>query len=476
MVDFFVASIILLKEFIEKDKTMNTNNKNFWTFLLSLAIPIAFQHLLINSLTFVDTLFMSQLGDVALSASGMASQCNWLLSMISFGICSGTTLFVSQYWGAKSFRQIEKTYAIAVWSALFASVVFAAAAFLFPRKIMSIFNNNSSVIDAGAGYLRYVAFSYPATVLSSVLCTVLRSTEKVKLPLAVACISTSVNVILDYALVFGVWGFPEMGIAGAAVATSVAAWVGLFVLILISRVQNNIIIMPIRRFFDFNKSDFIYFMKKASPVIINEMIWGFGMVITNAIYSNTGYENYAACTILRSIESFCLIMFIGLNDGGAVIIGKTFGENKPDLAYKNAKRLTVAVPLFSLVIGLFIILMRDKVIHIFNMSGNITDYTLGIANILVIIYGLEIAFRNIPYTLICAVFRPGGDSLSGVKYDLVCLWILSIPITAFAAFYLKLDFYYVLLLAYLVDDVPKVILCVRHFVSRKWIKPVVSHE
>ncbi len=455
---------------------MRTDNKKFWSLLLSLAIPIAFQHLLINSLTFVDTFFMSQLGDVALSASGMASQCNWLLSMISFGICSGTTLFVAQYWGARKHREIEKTYAIAVWSALFASIVFAAAALLFPKQIMSIFNDNPDVIDAGAEYLGFVAFSFPATVLSSVLCTVLRSTEKVKLPLVVACISTSVNIVLDYAFVFGAWGFPEMGVAGAAIATAIAAWVGLFVLILISKAQNNIIIMSARKFFDFKKDDFVYFMKKASPVIINEMLWGFGMVVNNAIYSNTGYENYAACTILRTIESLCLIMFIGLNDGGAVIIGKTVGENKPDLAYKHAKRLTVSVPLLSLLIGLLIIFLRDKVIYIFNMSGNITEYTLNIANILVIIYGLEIAFRNIPYTLVCAVFRPGGDSLSGAKYDLICLWMLAIPVTAFAAFYLKLEFYYVFLLAYLVEDIPKAVMCLRHFVSRKWIKPVAVHE
>ena len=100
---------------------MNTQNKYFWQLLLKLALPIAFQHLLINSLTFVDTFFMSQLGDIALSASGMASQCNWLLSMVSFGICSGTALFVSQFWGAKKYDDIEKTYAIAAVSAFFAS-------------------------------------------------------------------------------------------------------------------------------------------------------------------------------------------------------------------------------------------------------------------------------------------------------------------------------------------------------------------
>ena len=154
---------------------MNTQNKNFWSFLLKLALPIAFQHLLINSLTFVDTIFMSQLGDVQLAASGMANQCNWLLTMVSFGICSGTALFVSQFWGAKMHREIEKNYAIATVSSLVASLVFFVASFFFGKNIMALFNSDPRVISIGADYLKAAAFAYPATVISSALCTVLRS-------------------------------------------------------------------------------------------------------------------------------------------------------------------------------------------------------------------------------------------------------------------------------------------------------------
>lgn len=452
---------------------MNSQSKNFWSLLLKLAVPIALQHLLINSLTFIDTLFMSQLGDIALSASGMASQCNWLLSMASFGICSGAALFVSQFWGAKKYDDIEKTYAIAAVSALFVSLIFFFSAFMFPEKIMGLFNKNPEVIKCGSKYLKIAAFSYPATVLSSVMCTVLRSTEKVRLPMFVSFISTSFNIVLDYCLVFGAFGFARMGVAGAALATAISAWLGLFVLLIISNSHQNIIIMPITKFFSFSKTDFIAFMKKASPVIFNEMLWGFGMVVNNAIYSNTGYENYAACTILRTIESLCLILFIGLNDGGAVIIGKTVGEGKNDTAYSYAKKLSISVPILSLFIGGFIILFRSYVIRVFNMSGNITDYTLGIANLLVIIYGLEIALRHIPYTMVCAVFRSGGDSVTGAKYDLICLWLLAIPVTYFIAFHTDMPFYLVFLTEYLVEDIPKSILCIRHFLSKKWIKPVV---
>ena len=442
-------------------ETIKNERKEFWQLLLRLALPIAFQHLLVNSLTFIDTLFMSQLGDVVLSASGMATQWNWLMNMISFGLCSGAALFIAQYWGARRLDDIRRIYSVAFVTALAVSVLFAAGAMLFSPQIISAFNRNADVVNAGSVYLSAVAWSYPATVMTSIQGTVLRSTEKVKLPMFVSCISVFCNIVLDYAL-----------IRGAAVATAVSAWIGYLVLIGVSLYQKNIIIIPLKTLFGFDFSDFKRFMSRAFPVVLNEFMWGFGTVCTNAIFANTGYENYAACTILRTVESLCLILFIGLNDGGAVIVGKTIGEGMLDKAYRSAKRLVVTVPLISVCIGAFAIIFKENVIYLFNMSGNITHTTVAIAGTLITIYALELGFRNIPYTLVCAVFRSGGDSVTGAKYDLVCLWCLAIPSAFAAAFWLKLPFPVVFLLCYLVEDVPKSIMCIKHFVSRKWIKPV----
>ncbi|MBE7027110.1 MAG: MATE family efflux transporter [Ruminococcaceae bacterium] len=457
-------------------ENIKTERKNFWKLLLTLALPIALQHLLINSLTFVDTLFMSQLGDVALSASGMAFQWNWLLSMITFGLCSGSALFIAQYWGAGQKDNIRKTCKIATVTALGAAVLFMFGALCFPSQIMKIFNRNPDVVKTGVDYLRILAFSYPATALTSVLSTVLRSTERVKLPMFVSGISTFANIILDYAMIFGKLGFPKMGVEGAALATTISAWIGLVLLVGISVYQKNILIMPIKEYLRFSFDDYKAFMVKASPVIINELLWGLGTVCNNVIYSNTGYENFAACTILRTVESLCLILFIGLNDGGAVIVGKTIGEGNYDKAYRSAKRLVYSTPIISAVLAVFVIIFREKVVYLFNMSGNITQKTVNVAMAIIVIYAVELCFRNIPYTMICAIFRSGGDSFTGAKFDIICLWFLAIPITLFTAFGLKLAFPMVMLVEYLVEDIPKCIMCLKHFKSRKWIKPVAEFD
>ncbi len=446
--------------------------KEFWRLLFSLAMPIAFQHLLVNSLTFIDTLFMSQLGDVALSASGMATQWNWLLSMISFGICSGAAIFIAQYWGSKEHEGIKKTYSVAFVSACVISVIFSILAMAFPVQIISVFNRDKAVIKAGTDYLSVVAFAYPATVLTSVQGTVLRSTEKVKLPMVVSGVSVVANIFLDYALIFGKFGLPEMGIRGAALATAISAWLGYAVLLVVSFCQKNVLIVPIGQFLSIKLSDFKTFMSRAFPVILNEFMWGLGTVCANAIFSNTGYENYAACTILRTVESLCMILFIGINDGGAVIVGKTIGEGKHDIAYKRAKRLTVLTPILSAVIAIFAISFRDNVIYLFNMSGNITSKTVEIARILIVIYSLELILRNMPYTLVCSVFRAGGDSVTGAKFDLICLWLVAIPVTFIVAFFTDVSFPLLFFISYIVEDLPKSTLCLLHFRSKKWIKPV----
>ena len=315
-----------LQKMVYKMEIIKNERKEFWKLLLKLALPIAFQHLLINSLTFVDTLFMSQLGDVVLSASGMAFQWNWLLNMITFGLCSGSALFIAQYWGAEQIDNIRRICKIAVVTAFGVALLFMTGAMCFPSTIMRVFNGNPNVIKTGSDYLRILACAYPATAMTSVLSTVLRSTERVKLPMIVSGVSTFLNIFLDYVMIFGKFGFAPMGVKGAAIATAISAWIGFGLLVCISIYQKNIIIMPIKSYFKFNFSDYKYFMLKASPVIVNELLWGLGTVCNNAIYSNTGYENFAACTILRTVESLSMILFIGLNDGGAVIVGKTIGE------------------------------------------------------------------------------------------------------------------------------------------------------
>ena len=446
----------------------------FWRVALRLAIPIALQNLLISSFSLIDTLMVGQLGDVALSAVGMAGQWSWLLNIALFGVISGTSLYISQYWGVRDIDGIHHTYGIALTSAVLISAVFMLAGLLIPGGIVSVFNRDPAIIDAGTAYLSIAALSYPAVAMSNILSTVLRSTERVKLPLAVSGITAVLNALFNYTLIFGKFGFPAMGVRGAALATVISSWMGPILILLISFCQKNILITSPARLFRFKRAQVGAFYRRAAPVILNESLWGLGTLIFNVIFSNIGYEYYAAVTILKTFENIAFVCFVGFCNASSIMVGKSIGAGKIDRAVMDSRRFAMIIPAVSLLAGTLIILFRAQLVSIFNMGGNISELTQRTAQMILLVYGLELPMRNIPYIMIVGIFRPGGDTVTGMKLDLLSQWLLSIPATFLAAFVLKLPFVAVFATMYIFEDYLKSFLCLRYFFSGRWINPVTE--
>ncbi len=449
-------------------------SRSFWKRALVLALPIAFQNMLTSSFTLVDTLMVGQLGDIALSAVGMAGQWSWLLNMVTFGICSGSAVLVAQYWGARDKDNIHKITGIAVAIGLIVTALFLLTGFLVPELVIKIFNRNAGVVEQGSAYLHIASFSYPGVVLGAILGAILRSTEEVKIPVYSAAFTTVANAFLDYALIFGKFGFPEMGIEGAALATCISAWLGPVTIVLISFLKKNILYAPFKALFGFNKAMLIKFTKTAAPVVCNESMWGLGTVLYNVIFANLGHENFAALTILKTIENLAFVFFIGLCNASSVMIGTSVGSGKVKHAVKDAKRFGFLIPFSGFIVGMIVLLLRNNLVTLFNLSGNLAETTVNVAKIIIIIYAIELPVRNIPYAFIVGIFRSGGDTVNGAKIDILSLWIVALPLTAILAFFVKAPFPVVFAAMYLGEDYLKVFLCIKLFMSRKWIQPVTD--
>lgn len=448
------------------------NDRGFWRTAFRLATPIALQNMLISSFTLADTLFVSQLGDVSLSAVGMIGQWGWLLNMILIGISSGASVFVAQYWGIKNIKRINMTCGIAVLSAILVSGIFTTVSLVSPELVINIFNNNPAVIDEGKRYLLIVCASYPAVAITNILSSVLRSVENVKLPMYVSFLTTVLNIFLDYGMIFGKFGFPAMGIKGAALATSISAWVGVLAILTVSIIKKNILYAPIKHTFGFRCKDIKEFYKKALPVIFNESMWGAGTFAFNIIFGHMGYEYFAAITILRSFENIAFVFFIGICNACCIMVGKSVGKGKIKRGVQDSKRFVLLVPMLALIVSVLIFTLRAQLIGIFNLNNNITQVTLDAAMTIMAIYAFEFTIRQMPYILIVGVFRSGGDTVTGVKFDLFCLWCLSLPATLISVYLLKVPFTVAFAVMYIFEDYAKTILCLRYYKSMKWIKPV----
>ena len=446
----------------------------FWRVALKLAFPVAMQNLLTSSFILVDTIMVGQLGDLSLSAVGMAGQFGWFLNMITFGMCSGAAVFISQYWGAKDTAGIRRTYGIAVVSVCLISALFFVIGLLFPEGVVRIFNREPDVVEAGAAYLRIACWSYLATGVNMVFCIVLRSTENVKLPMYVSLVTTVLNAFMDYGLIFGAFGMPEMGIRGAALATVISAWAGPVLILAVSAIQRNMLISPIKELFGFNKRSIAEYYEKATPVIINETLWGLGTLLFSVIFANLGYQYYAAVTIFRTFENIAFVFFIGLCSASSIMVGKNVGAGHIKRAVEDSRRFVLFVSLCSVLTGVLIIIFRFQLASVFNLSGSITPETLKLTASLLLVYGIELPVRNLPYILIVGTFRPGGDTKISMKLDLLSLWLCSVPLTTLAAFVFKLPFIAVFAIMYAAEDYLKAILCVKYYFTYNWLRPVTD--
>lgn len=448
-------------------------DKPFWRFSLRLALPIAIQNLLISSFSMVDTAMVSQLGDDALSSVGMAGQWAWLLNIFMFGVASGASVFFAQYWGVRDTRGIRRVLGITLLVSAVFMLPFFLIALASPTFVILLFNKDAAVVATGSAYLSIALWSYPAMAVNSAVSAALRSTECVKLPMAVSGVSTLLNAVLNYVFIFGLGPISAMGVRGAALATVISAWVGPILLILIAILQKTVLRGNLKELFLIKRAELLSVFRRMLPVIFNEGLWGLGTWVIGVIYANLGKDEYGGVTIARTCEMIAFAFIQGLGAACCVSVGKSVGAGKTEDAVRDAKRFSFLVPFFAVFLGCAILLLRAPILSLFNMSGNLSAVTLSTASGMLFIYALEIAIRNIPYIQIVGIFRSGGDTLFASVYDIGCLWLLAIPAALIAA-RATLPFLAVVVIVYLCEDWPKTVFCLMRFKSLKWIKPVTK--
>lgn len=452
--------------------TKYLGDRPFWKTTLRLAVPVVIQNLLTSSFALVDTLMVSSLGDMTLSAIGMASQWNFFFNMLIVGIAGTLSLFASQYFGAGDEKGIRRTYGMSLLSGFLLTAGFLIPAAVWPEAVIGIFNQDADVIAIGAGYLRIACWSYPALMLSFLFASLLRSVEKVKLPMYASAFSTVLNIFFNYSLIFGKFGLPQLGAKGAALATCISAWSGPVLLLIFSLLKKDILTSHFRQVFSLTLQDWKVFIKKCMPLVINSGTWGLGTVAVTAILSNLGYEEYAAVTMLRTFGDLIFSCYVGFGNASIIQVGQDVGAGKIAKAKESALRYVVLVTLASALLGGAIAVFRKPLIGIYNMTGGMSSLTVQTAMGLFLFYGLEQPFRNMAYIEIEGIYHSGGDAVMGMVLDGACLFGLAIPAALLCAHVWELPFVWVFAITYLAEDVPKTILCLWYHLSDKWLKPV----
>ena len=448
---------------------MTTSQKKFLGLLFTLALPISLQNLLTCSMSFIDILMIGQLNETAIAAVGIANQFVFMFIVIQYGIHSGVSIFTAQYWGKKDTSRIKHLSGLGIMAGLGVAALFSFGALVFPSAMVSLFSRDAAVVSLGAGYLRIVGISFAASaVIFSFMCN-LRSMGFVKVPMVASMVAVSLNIFLNYVLIFGNLGFPALGVTGAAIATCISKLVEGIVIIGIVYSRGYPLAGPLAEMFNFDFKFLKQVFHTCWPVFLNELFWVTGISLYKLVYARMGTQSIAAVNIVSTIEELMYIPFFGIFHGGSIMIGNSIGQGRAQDAFKYGQFLLISQFIMALAAGGLMILFRGDILSFYNIS----DLAYANAHTLMLVAGLVFWLKTTNFANIVSVMRGGGDTRFGFFLDLTGVWCIGVPMAFFAAFYLNLPVYWVMALV-AIEEIYKLIVGIPRFLSRKWIRNLVS--
>lgn len=434
-----------------------------------IAVPIIIQQLMFSGLNMLSVLFVGQKGEVSVAAVGFAAQIAFLLNLVHFGIISGAAMFTAQFWGRQDVANLRRVLGLCLILAIAASLIFFALSQLLPLQLLSIYSNDSAVIELGAGYLRTFSWTFLFFAITFSYALVMRSTGDVRTPTAVGVTALALSTFLSYSLIFGKFGFPETGIQGAAVAAVIARAFECVTLISITYLKKSPVAASLRELTDFDRDFLRKVIKPMLPVILNELFWSLGITTYNIIYGRMGTSSFAAMNIVNTLEQVAFVLFIGISNATSVLVGNRIGADKEDEAFLYAGRSLGLGIAGGILVGILLQLVKGPVLSLYNVSPEVIGNAAQIIN--VITFFLWIRVNNM--TIVVGVLRAGGDTRFSLFLDGIIIWIVGVPMAYFAAFVLHLPVYYVYLFA-MSEELTKWVLGIIRYRSRKWINNLAA--
>ena len=457
--------------------TSANGKPDFYQRLFSLALPIVLQNLISTSLSFADTFMVGLWSSEALSAVTAANALLFLLQTAIFGVTSGFTVLVSQYWGRRDLKAISRCLGVVLYAGGGVIGLCVLLLILFPRRSMALVTNDPLLIQAGAVYLRITAGGYLCNLLAATYVSLERSTGNSKLGTIIFSISVALNTALNYCLIFGKFDFPAWGISGAAAATLIArvSEVCMVLFFICKQRQFPLYITELLRPGLFTLQ---LFLRYSLLILFNEFMWALGQSAFTAILGHASFsaDLLAAFAVINSIDKLAMVVCYGLADATAILLGQWLGKRieKEDIYRLGCRLLRTAVlsgVILGAILGILLpVLFRPFLFPLFNLNA----YAASAASWMCLFYLLQLPCRSFNNTVITGVFRSGGDICGAIAVDLIPLWFIAVPLTAFLIFVVQVPLPVICLGIYC-ENVCKMPLGMLRLRSRKWLRTLPAN-
>lgn len=405
-------------------------DKLFYRTLLAIAIPTALQGLVSLSVNMLDNIMVGSLGDVALASVSLANQVTVMLNYFVKGVSGGAAALVAQYWGKKDTARVKQVFSVAFQLSFYVTALLCAAIFFFPQGAMRIFSDDPAVLELGAQYIRILCISYLFSCISELLIMMLRCVEVVRIGLVVSFVSLFSNLFFNYALIFGRFGLPRLETRGAALATILSRFIELVIVLYYVFGIDRRLRLKVRELWCADRQMARDYIRYGLPVMLGDVQWGFVGFLKNAMIGHMGVLMTASHSIVETVFSLFYVFITGLSSGACVIIGKLVGEGDRG----KVREASGTIQLLFAGTGLIVCAAMFLTSPLFPLLYGISDEARALASQFIAINAVLSIGTCYHAACFTGINRGAGDGLFVMKIDMLCGWLVVLPLVFLSGF------------------------------------------
>ena len=449
-----------------ESKMLGGENTVFYKKLFTLVLPIAFQQFMLAAVSASDALMLGFVNQDALSAVSLAGQVTFVFNLFMGGFTMGTSILAAQYYGKRDVPSIERIFAYVTSVSFLISVVFFLASLVFPSALMKIFTSEPQLISDGSIYLRTVSSSYLFTGISQIYLCILKNTGGAVKSMVIGSSAVVINIFLNAALIFGLFFFPEMGITGAALATSISKLIEILWAYAES-LRANRVRLHVKYCFAVKRSLVRDYWKYTVPMMGDYLVWGCGFTMYSVIMGHLGSDAVAANSIANIVKNLIVSFCTGLANGGGILVGNELGMGNLQQAKRYGGLLWRLAVVGGVLSGLILLALSPLILNVTALRPQAAECLKW----MLLLCACYMVAKAINMTTIAGIFPAGGDSKFGLICDAVTMWVFAVPAGFLAAFVFKLPVVAVFLIINL-DEVVKLPAAISHYRKYGWLKNI----
>lgn len=407
-------------------------DRQFYKNYFAMFIVLVLQNVITLSVNLADNLMLGAYSESALSGAAAVNQIQFVYQMILLAFGEGIVVLGTQYFGKGNMSPIKKVSSIAMRFGLATALLLFLLVSLFPAQAISIFTTDAAIIAQGTAYLRIIRFTYFFFAVTQILLATLRSTGVVKIALGLSLLSLVVNCCINFTLIYGHFGAPEMGIAGAAVGTLTARILEVLALLLFIKHKETNLHLSFRDFKTFDRTLFRDYIRLMAPLLFVNSVWGFNNALQNAILGHMTARAIAANSVASTMFLLVKSGAQGAAGTASFFIGKTIGEGNMELLKSYAKTMQILFVGIGISAGIILFLIRIPILSIYNLEPE----TKALANQFLLILSVIVVTMSYQMPTNSGIIKAGGATKYCMFLDLISIWGIVLPVSFVMAFVL----------------------------------------